>query len=97
VSFDDPNLLGYGGLVPVVRLAERCGLPRLAGQILRIVGAANSGGANPAAKLVSLVAGGWIAPRLSRNTSARWVYALSLAVLPLVCWAARYPDFFSEG
>jgi hypothetical protein len=56
VSFDDPNLLGYGGLVPVVRLAERCGLPQLAGQLLRIVGAANSGGANPAAKLVSLVA-----------------------------------------
>jgi len=57
VSFDDTNLLGYGGLVPVVRLAERCGLSQLAGrQILRIVGAANSGGPNTAAKLVSLVA-----------------------------------------
>lgn len=27
--FDDPNLVGYGGLTPVVRLAERCGLPVL--------------------------------------------------------------------
>jgi hypothetical protein len=56
VSFDDPNLLAYGGLVPVVRLAERCDLPGLTGRLLRIVDAPNSGGANPAAKLMSLVA-----------------------------------------
>jgi hypothetical protein len=24
--FDDPNLIAYGGLAPLVRLAERCGL-----------------------------------------------------------------------
>jgi hypothetical protein len=55
--FDDANLIGYGGLEPVVRLAEGCGLPDLVGQHLRITGAANSGGANPAAKVMSLVAG----------------------------------------
>jgi hypothetical protein len=55
--FDDANLIGYGGLEPVVRLAERCGLPDLARRHLRIMGAANSGGANPAAKVMSLVAG----------------------------------------
>jgi hypothetical protein len=32
--FDDARLVGYGGLEPVVRLAERCGLPELvAGQV----------------------------------------------------------------
>jgi hypothetical protein len=44
------------GLEPVVRLAEQSGLPDLVGQDLRIMGAANSGGANPAAKVMSLVA-----------------------------------------
>lgn len=28
--FDDRNLVAYAGLVPVMRLAERCGLARLA-------------------------------------------------------------------
>jgi hypothetical protein len=27
--FDDPNLIAQAGLVPVLRLAERCGLSRL--------------------------------------------------------------------
>ncbi len=31
-AFDDPNLIAYGGLEPVVRLAERCGLPALVGE-----------------------------------------------------------------
>src|SRR6266536_5051968 len=47
--FDDVNLVGYGGLEPVVRLAERCGLPDLVSAHVRISGAANSGGANPTA------------------------------------------------
>jgi hypothetical protein len=55
--FDDENLIGYGGLEPLVRLAELCGLPDLVDQRVRITGAADSGGANPAAKVVSLVAG----------------------------------------
>src|SRR5258705_13999286 len=55
--FDDANLIGYGGLEPVLRLAERCGLPDLVDDRVRITDAANSGGANPAAKVLSLVAG----------------------------------------
>lgn len=28
-AFDDPDLIAYAGLFPMIRLAERCGLPRL--------------------------------------------------------------------
>lgn len=55
--FDDDNLVGYGGLEPLARLAQRCGLPDLVREHLRIVGAANSGGAFAEAKVMSLVAG----------------------------------------
>lgn len=54
--FDDPNLVADAGLVPVLRLAQRCRLPELADETIRIVDADNSGGANPAAKVMSLVA-----------------------------------------
>lgn len=37
-AFDEPNLVAEAGLVPVVRLAERTGLPRLVGEMLRIQG-----------------------------------------------------------
>lgn len=53
VLFDDPNLIADGGLVSVVALAEQVGLPEL----VTITGAANSAGANPAVKVMSLVAG----------------------------------------
>ncbi|SER95813.1 hypothetical protein SAMN04487983_102614 [Streptomyces sp. yr375] len=35
-AFDDPNLVAYGGLEPVVRLAERCGQPALVGAYVRL-------------------------------------------------------------
>ncbi|WUN32160.1 IS1380 family transposase [Kitasatospora sp. NBC_00315] len=54
--FDEPNLIADAGLVALVRLAERVGLPALVEDRLRIDGAGNSGGANPVAKVVSLVA-----------------------------------------
>jgi hypothetical protein len=57
VAFDDPNLIADAGLVAVVALAERIGLPDLVTDRVRIVGAANSGGANAAAKVMSLLAG----------------------------------------
>lgn len=57
VAFDDPNLVADAGLVPVVALAERAGLPELVAEHVAIVGAANSAGANPVAKVMSLVAG----------------------------------------
>ena len=49
-SFDEPNLLVSAGLVPAVRLAEKASLADLAGQHV-------SAGANPGAKVMSLVAG----------------------------------------
>jgi hypothetical protein len=53
--FDEPNLIADAGLLPVVRLAERAGLPDLAGSAIRIEGADNSGGAHPSAKMMSLL------------------------------------------
>jgi hypothetical protein len=35
-SFDDPNLVSRAGLVPVMALAQRCGLAGLAGEHVRI-------------------------------------------------------------
>ncbi len=49
-SFDEPNLVVSAGLVPAVRLAEKVGLPDLAEQHV-------TAGANPGAKVMSLVAG----------------------------------------
>ena len=57
VVFDDPNLVADAGLVPVMALAEQIGLPELVAEHVAITGAANSAGANPAAKVLSLLAG----------------------------------------
>jgi Transposase DDE domain group 1 len=57
VVFDDPNLIADAGLVPVVALAEQIGLPELVADRLAIEDAVNSAGANPAAKVMSLLAG----------------------------------------
>ncbi len=46
--FDDPNLVSVGGLVPVVALAERCGLPELVSGRVAMPGAS---GTNAAAKV----------------------------------------------
>ncbi|MEU4134502.1 transposase [Streptomyces wuyuanensis] len=56
IAFDEPNLVADAGLVSLVRMAERVGLPGLAADRVRITGAAHSAGANPAAKAMSLVA-----------------------------------------
>jgi hypothetical protein len=54
VRFDDPNLVSCAGLVPVMALAQRCGLAGLLTERLTI---AAKGGANAAAKVLALVAG----------------------------------------
>ncbi|MDT0318526.1 IS1380 family transposase [Streptomyces millisiae] len=54
--FDDPNLVADAGLVPVMRLAARGRLSELVRETVRIDGAVNGGGANPAAKVTSLIA-----------------------------------------
>jgi hypothetical protein len=56
VAFDEPNLIADAGLVSVVRLAERAGLPELTEHAVRITGVGNSAGACPGAKVMSLVA-----------------------------------------
>jgi len=57
VVCDDPNLIADAGLVSVVALAEQVGVPELVAEHVTITGAANSAGANPAAKVMSLLAG----------------------------------------
>ncbi|MGP4089371.1 transposase [Streptomyces sp. KR55] len=57
VAFDDTNLVGRAGLVPVMRLAERCGLARLTAPKVKLTGAKNSAGASADAKVMSIVAG----------------------------------------
>src|SRR3954449_10689434 len=50
VRFDDPNLVSCAGLVPVMALAQRCGLATLLAERLTVA-------ANAAVKVVALVAG----------------------------------------
>ena len=52
-SFSDPNLIASAGLVPLVRLAERCALASL---IRRHVDLGVTTGANPAGKAMNLIA-----------------------------------------
>jgi Transposase DDE domain group 1 len=52
--FDDEDLVSCAGLVPVLGLAESCGLGALVGEHVRV---ADRLGVNPAAKISSIVAG----------------------------------------
>ncbi len=54
VRFDDPNLVSCAGLVPVMALADRCGLTSLLVETLTLAG---KGTANAAAKILALIAG----------------------------------------
>ncbi|MGI5142106.1 IS1380 family transposase [Streptomyces sp. CA-106110] len=56
-AFDEANLVAYAGLVPVMRLAERCGLARLTADKVKLRGAKNGAGAAADAKVGSIVAG----------------------------------------
>jgi hypothetical protein len=55
--FDDPNLLADGGLLPILNLAEKIDIAGLVDERVTIGGAANSGGANAGAKVMSVLAG----------------------------------------
>ncbi len=55
--FDDPNLLPDGGLLPVMGLAEKINIGGMVDDRVRIREAANSGGANAGAKVMSVLAG----------------------------------------
>ncbi|MGW8437847.1 IS1380 family transposase [Nocardiopsis sp. NPDC055879] len=56
-AFDDPNLIAHAGLVPVMRLAQRCGLARLVTEKVKLGEAKNGAGAAAHAKVTSIVAG----------------------------------------
>jgi hypothetical protein len=53
-SFDDPNLVSHAGLVPVMALAQRAGLPDL---VAELVGPGGECGVNAHLKVACLVAG----------------------------------------
>ncbi len=60
VEFDDPNLVSYAGVAPVLALAERAGLSELIEDRVRINPATTrvpSAGANPAGKLTTIIGG----------------------------------------
>lgn len=60
VEFDDPNLVSYAGVAPVLALAERAGLSGLIEDKVRIDPAATkvrSAGVNPAGKLSTVIGG----------------------------------------
>jgi Transposase DDE domain group 1 len=52
--FDDEHVIAHGGLVPVMRLAERCRLPGLIAEHVRVI---DRLGVNSPAKVSSIVAG----------------------------------------
>jgi hypothetical protein len=54
VAFDDPNLVSAAGLIPVLALADRAGLRRLAEQHVSVP---SDKGANAGLKVASLIAG----------------------------------------
>lgn len=55
--FDEPNLVAAAGAYPVLRLAQADGLQQLADQRITVATTGADKGANPGAKLMSLVAG----------------------------------------
>src|SRR2546430_11880575 len=56
--FDDENLIGYGGLVALVRVGERWALPALVVQRGRVTGGGQHRGGHPAGQGGGVVAGG---------------------------------------
>jgi hypothetical protein len=53
-AFDDPNLVSYAGLEPVMRLAEACDLPGIVRERLHVP---TDKGANASGKVATIVAG----------------------------------------
>jgi hypothetical protein len=60
IEFDDPNLVSFAGVAPVMALAERAGLSELIEERVRIDPAATkvpSAGVNPVGKLTTVIGG----------------------------------------
>jgi Transposase DDE domain group 1 len=56
-AFDEPNLIAYAGLVPVMRLAERCGLSRVVAEKVKLTRTKNGAGASAGAKVTCIMGG----------------------------------------
>ncbi len=90
--FDDPNLIGSAGLVPILRLAETAGLAALADDHLSVP---SDKGAHAGAKVTALVAGiRWTVLRVCTSTPPRtntiFGGRLSSAILrSILIWVAR--------
>jgi hypothetical protein len=56
-AFDDADLIAHAGLVPTIRLAERCGLAALVAAKVKLTGAKNGAGTAAEAKVMSIVGG----------------------------------------
>ena len=65
-QFDDPNLVSHAGLVPVMRLAQDCGLTELVGEQVTVAGPL---GANTPHKIGCVVAGQY--PQLNACSSPK--------------------------
>ncbi|GBQ02965.1 hypothetical protein SSP531S_44290 [Streptomyces spongiicola] len=55
--FDGPDLIAHAGLIPTIRLAERCGLPALVARKVKLLGTKNGAGTAADAKAMSIVGG----------------------------------------
>ncbi|MFE7046057.1 IS1380 family transposase [Streptomyces atratus] len=86
-AFDDPNLLAHGGLVPVLRLAERCGLSQLVTEKVKLTGAKNGAGAAADAKVTSIVGG-----MAAGADSIDDLHVLRHGAMPTVFAGARAPS-----
>jgi len=86
-AFDDRNLIAHGGLVPVMRLAERCGLSRLVAQKVKLAGAKNGAGAAADAKVTSIVAG-----MVAGADSIEDLHVLRHGAMPAVFRGIRAPS-----
>ncbi len=85
-AFDDPNLVAHAGLVPVMRLAERCGLSGLVTQKVKLTGTTNGAGAAADAK-VSIVAG-----MAAGADSIDDLHILRHGVMPILFRGVRAPS-----
>jgi hypothetical protein len=56
-AFDDADLIAHAGLVPMIRLAERCGLAAVVAAKVKLTGAKNGAGTTVGAKVMSIAGG----------------------------------------
>ena len=93
--FDDPNLVSCAGLVPVMALADQCGLAELSEQHLSVPTdkGANAGG-KVNALVAGMVAGADCIDDMALLVTARWVRCSSARMRPRR-WGRSFGSFAS--